>query len=137
MRIFMLFISRFEQCVESSVYTMCHPSCHRAASSKPKVKQALVAQSVVRSVCVKKLKCKTQNLPGKLGQQSAICLNSLGLFRDHGLNFLGIICFCFSRQKTETFSICLKQNFVKPHKTSTHSAYSNNSYFHFLYPLSD
>ena len=43
MRIFMLFISRFEPCVESSVYTMCHPSCHRAASSKPKVKQALVA----------------------------------------------------------------------------------------------
>ena len=27
-----------------------------------------------------------QNLPGKLGQQSAICWNSLGLFRDYGLN---------------------------------------------------
>ena len=29
-----------------------------------------------------------QNLPGKLGQQSAICLNSLGLFRDYGLNYI-------------------------------------------------
>ena len=28
-----------------------------------------------------------QNLPGKLGQQSAIYWNSLGLFRDYGLNF--------------------------------------------------
>ena len=25
---------------------------------------------------------RSQNLPGKLGQQSAICWNSLGLFRD-------------------------------------------------------
>ena len=29
-----------------------------------------------------------QNLPGKLGQQSAICWNSLGLFRDYGLNYI-------------------------------------------------
>ena len=28
----------------------------------------------------------TQNLPGKLEQQSAICWNSLGLFRDYSLN---------------------------------------------------
>ena len=28
-----------------------------------------------------------QNLPGKLGQQSAICWKSLGLFRDYGLIF--------------------------------------------------
>ena len=27
-----------------------------------------------------------QNLPGKLGRQSAICWNSLGLFRNYGLN---------------------------------------------------
>ena len=27
-----------------------------------------------------------QNLTGKLGQQSAICWNSIGLFRDYGLN---------------------------------------------------
>ena len=27
-----------------------------------------------------------QNLPGKLGQQSAICWNSLGLFKDYSLN---------------------------------------------------
>ena len=32
--------------------------------------------------------CRTgsQNLPGKLGQQSAICWNSFSLFRDYGLN---------------------------------------------------
>ena len=29
-----------------------------------------------------------QNLPGKLGQQSDICWNSLGLFRDYGLNYI-------------------------------------------------
>ena len=43
-----------------------------------------------------------QNLPGKLGQQSSICWNSLGLFRDYGLNyiFLGIK---LSRLKIDTF----------------------------------
>ena len=45
--------------------------------------------------------------------------------------------FLFSRQKVETFTICLKQNFVKPYKISTHSAYSDNCYFHFFYRLSD
>ena len=29
-----------------------------------------------------------QNLPGNLGQQSAIYWNSLGLFRDNGLNHI-------------------------------------------------
>ena len=33
--------------------------------------------------------------------------------------------FVFPRQKAETFCICLKKNFMKPHKISTHSAYSN------------
>ena len=35
----------------------------------------------------------------KSGTANAICWNSLGLFRDYGLNynFLGIFCFCFSR----------------------------------------
>ena len=35
--------------------------------------------------------------------------------------FLGITLFCFSRQKAEIFSICLKKNFVKLHKISTQS----------------
>ena len=39
----------------------------------------------------------TQNLPGKLGQQSTICWDSLGLFRDYGLNGL------FFRNKTFLF----------------------------------
>ena len=43
--------------------------------------------------------CSAQNLSGKLGQQSAMCWNSLGLFRDYGLNYIFFrnIFFCFSR----------------------------------------
>ena len=65
---------------------------------------------------------------------NAICCNSLGLFRDYGLNhiFLGIKLFCFLRQKAETFSICLKSKFVKRHKISTPSAHSDIFYFHQL-----
>ena len=48
--------------------------------------------------------------------------------------FLGIKLFCFSRQKAETFRICLKLNFVKPHRIS---AYSDNCHFYFFYWLSD
>ena len=33
--------------------------------------------------------------------------------------------------------ICLKLNFVKPHKISTHSGHSDNCYFQFFYRLSD
>ena len=59
----------------------------------------------------------------KIGTANTICWNYLGLFRDYGLDH---ICFrnktfCFSGWKTEIFSICLKQNFVKPHKISTQS----------------
>ena len=64
---------------------------------------------------------RSQNLPGKLGQQSAICWNSLGLFR----------------QRAETFSICLKNIFMKPRNISIHSAHSENFYYHFFYLLSD
>ena len=48
------------------------------------------------------------------------------LFRDYSVKniFLGIKRFCFSRQKAENFIICLKLNFLKPHKISTHSAHS-------------
>ena len=31
---------------------------------------------------------KNQNTPGKLGHQSAISWNSLGLFRDYGMNYI-------------------------------------------------
>ena len=31
----------------------------------------------------------------------------------------------------------MKRNFAKPYKISTHSAYSDNCYFHFFYRLSD
>ena len=44
--------------------------------------------------------------------------------------FLGIKLFCFSRQKAETFRFSLKFKFVKPHKLSTHLAFSDNCYFH-------
>ena len=43
------------------------------------------------------VKRSRQNLSGKLGQQSAICWNSLGLFRDYGLNYI------FSRKKPFLF----------------------------------
>ena len=39
--------------------------------------------------------------------------------------------------RIKTFSICLKKNFMKPHKISTHSACPDNSYFYFFYRLSD
>ena len=44
--------------------------------------------------------------------------------------FLGIKLFCFSRQKAETFRFSLKFKFVKPHKLSTHLAFSDDCYFH-------
>ena len=54
----------------------------------------------------------------KIRTANAIRWNYLGLFRDYGLDhiFLGIKLFRFSRQNAETFSICLKKNFVKPRK---------------------
>ena len=59
----------------------------------------------------------------------------LVLFRDYGLHhiFLGIK-ILFFKIESWNLSICLKKNFVKPHKISTHSAHwahSDNFYFHF------
>ena len=71
---------------------------------KPWRKQLLINKKIKMTPHV-----SAQNLPRKLGQQSAICWNSLGLFRDYGIN----------------------------HIFSTHSAYSNNPYFNFICPLSD
>ena len=71
-----------------------------------------------------------RNLHCKWRQQSAICWNSLGLFRDYGLDHI-----CFTRQKAETFSICLKK-IVKPHKILNHSVHSDSFYFCFFYKLS-
>ena len=68
-------------------------------------------------------------------QDSKRHLLDLSWWYDLKKYFLGIKVFCFSRQKAETFSICLKLNFVKPHKISTHSAYSDNCYFHFFYQV--
>ena len=48
--------------------------------------------------------------------------------------FKRIKLFCFSRQKAEIFSICLKRNFMKPHHILAHS---DNFYFHFLYRSSE
>ena len=44
--------------------------------------------------------------------------------------FLVTKLFCFSRQNAETFRFSLKLDFVKPHKISTHLAFSDNCYFH-------
>ena len=51
----------------------------------------------------------------------------LGLFRDYGLDL-----YLFLNRKLKLFSICLKINFVKPHKISTHSGHSDNFCFHFF-----
>ena len=40
--------------------------------------------------------------------------------------------FLFFKIEAETFSICLKQNFMRPHKILNHLAYSDNCYFHFF-----
>ena len=53
----------------------------------------------------------------KIRTANAIFWISLGI-RSKNV-FLGTKLFCFSRQKAETFSICLKLNFVKPQKIST------------------
>ena len=71
----------------------------------------------------------------KIGTANAIC--SLGLFRDYGLNYIFFRNKTFLFFKIESWNVCLKKNFVKPHKISTHSAHSENFYFHFFYPLSD
>ena len=69
----------------------------------------------------------------KIRTASAISWNYLGLFRDYGLDHIFLGLFCFSRFKAETLSICLKKNFVKPFvKILTHSAHSDNFYFHFF-----
>ena len=72
-----------------------------------------------------------QNLPGKLGQQSSICWNSLGLFRDYGLNYI------LFRDKTYLFFKMENWNFQhlfekEFRETSQFSTHSNNFYFHFL-----
>ena len=61
-----------------------------------------------------------QNLHWKLGQQSTICWNSLGLFRDYDLDhiFVGITLFCFSSWNFQ--HLFEKKN----RKMSTHSAHS-------------
>ena len=71
-----------------------------------------------------------RNLPGKLGQQSAIYWNSLGLCRDYDLNhnFFRIKLFQFSRQKAETFTICWKKKIMKSHKISTQSDDGQNKW---------
>ena len=71
-----------------------------------------------KRVVVIVFKKNTQNLPGKLGRQSAIFWNSLGLCRDYGLIYISFRnrTSLFSRQKAETLSICLKKTFVKPRK---------------------
>ena len=74
----------------------------------------------------------------KIKTASTIFWDYLGMFRDYGQKYFFMNkTFCFSRQKAETFSICLKMNFVKLHKVSTYSAHSDNCYLHFFFWLFD
>ena len=59
--------------------------------------------------------------------------NFLGLFRE----FLGMFFFVFQDRELKLLTSVWKNKFVKPHKISTHSAHSDNYYFHFFYWSSD
>ena len=74
-----------------------------------------------------------QNLPGKLGQRSSICWNSLDLFRVYGLNyiFLGITLFCFSRYKSWNF----QHLFEKEFRETSQNFNSFSSLRQFLFPF--
>ena len=72
-----------------------------------------------------------QNLHWKLGQQSAICWNSLGLFRDYGLNHI------FFRNKTFLFlkieSWNFQHLFEKEFCETSQDFNSFTSFIQFLY----
>ena len=74
----------------------------------------------------------TQNLHWKLEQQTTYAGTLLVDLET--TYFLGIKLFLFFKiESWNFFSICLKMNFVKPHKVSTHSANSDNGYLHFFF----
>ena len=77
--------------------------------------------------------CKKQNLPGKLGHQSAICWNSLGLYRDYSLNNI------FSRNKTFLFfkieSWNFQDLFEKEFRETSQNFISFSSFRQFLFPF--
>ena len=72
-----------------------------------------------------------QNLPGKLGQQSTICWNSLGLSRDYGLNYI------FFGNKTVLFfkieSWNFQHLFEKRFRETSQNFNSFSSFRHFLF----
>ena len=57
----------------------------------------------------------------KIGTANPICWNYLGLFRDTSLDhiFFSNKTFLFFKIETDNFRICLKINFMKPHKIPT------------------
>ena len=79
--------------------------------------------------------CRTtcQNLREKLGQQRAICWNSLGLFRDFGLNYI------FFRNKTFLFfkieSWNFQHLFEKEFRETSQNFNSFSSFRNFLFPF--
>ena len=80
----------------------------------------------------------------KIRTANAIFWISLGMFRDYGPKNISFGNKTFLFLKIESwnivswiFSICLKENFMKPHNIWTHSAHSDNFHFHFFKQLSD
>ena len=65
--------------------------------------------------------CLDQNLYWKLGQQSTICWNSLGLLRDYGLNhiFFRNKTFLFFKIESWNFQHLFEKKFMKSHNIST------------------
>ena len=80
-----------------------------------------------------------QNLHWKLGQQVPSFGSILAFLETNGLKnfFFRNKTFLFFKIESWNFQQLFENDLFKPHKISTHSAYSDNCYFHFYYRLSD
>ena len=86
--------------------------------------------SLVMQICFFKAITK-QNLPGKFGQQSAICWDSLGLLRDYDLN--DVFCnktFLFFKIESWNFQHLFKKEFCE----TSQNVNSFSSFRQFLFP---
>ena len=92
--------------------------------------QSFLTTYVVRILWRSRQEVVNQNLPGKLGQQSTICWNSLCLFRDYSLNyiFLGIF-FLFFKIESWNFQHLFEKEFRE-------TSQNINSFRQFLFPFS-
>ena len=102
-----------------------------------RVKVGSLGELSMFSTCTSKRLASKPSL--EIGTANAICCNSLGLFKDYGLNYILFRNkpFLFFKIERWNFQHLFEKKIVKPHKISTHSAHSDSFHFHFFYPLSD